>query len=565
MPHETLRTFGRQQLTLLGLIVGLEACVDQPTPPNTELPTGPARPDVPVQVTDVPAVRIDLPVVPRPWDTSDVELVRALAEQDGYAIIAFKEPGSRRTLETGLREAVTASTITVATELLRNLGVDVLTHYRSLGAVAVRVSPSIAGTLRDHPMIDFIEPWTWFEVQRLRSWSLGTDALAQTIPWGISLVRAPEAWGATTGNGAKIEIIDTGHWQGHQDLPQVPSVNCGGTYGGCDDGPIWHGTHVFGILAARNNGIGVVGVAPGIADNDAYIWGACSSSTGWCSSTDIANGIDAGRFAGVHVINMSLGGPYNAAIATAVAQAWNAGIVLVAAAGNGCGNCPVYPAAHDNVIGVSGVRPDKTFASSSPCGTYSNWGSHVDLAAPFWALSTVGNNGYEDENQGWCGTSMATPHVSGAAALLRSQNRGWSNQQIVDRLFATAEDLGEPGRDDYFGWGLLNVSAAVNPLSVAISGPEVIETDGSYSWEAIHSGGLPPYAYQWKYCVSGCQYVGIGKTYSRYVAVGDPDFTLEVTVTSSDSQSKSDNHYVYVSKGGGQFYVERPGIRTRRP
>ncbi len=559
---QRIRTRVASAVAALTAVIVTASCVDQPSEPGTDLPNQPFQSARPAQAVDVPAVSIDRPPTPRPWDTSDSALVQALTEQDGHATIAFKHPGSARALQTGERAAVSAATITAATQILLNLGVEILLEYRSIGGVAARMDPAIAPGLRAHPLIDFIEPRQWFEVQTGTMASApAAAAMGQTTPWGISLVHAPEAWAATTGYGAKVEIIDTGHDRGHQDLPLVPTGNCGGIYGGCDDGPFWHGTHVFGILGARNNSLGVVGVAPGLANSDVYVWGACESVHGACPTAYIADGIDAARFAGVDVINMSLGGSYDAGIATAVAQAWNAGIVLVAAAGNRSeyrpGGYLVYPAAHDNVIGVSGVRPDKSFASTSPCPHYlggkraSNYGAHVDLAAPFWALSTVGNNGYEDESDDWCGTSMATPHVAGAAALLRALHASWTNQQIVDRLFAAAEDRGSSGRDNYYGYGLLNVAAAVNPLSVTIQGPQIIETQGSYSWEAMPTGGASPYSYQWQYCSPGCSNVGTAKTYSRYVASGDDDFTLKVTVTSSDSQTATDSHYVYVRIGHG--------------
>ncbi|MBA4156735.1 MAG: S8 family serine peptidase [Gemmatimonadetes bacterium] len=154
--------------------------------------------------------------------------------------------------------------------------------------------------------------------------------------------------------------------------------------------------------------------------------------------------------------------PYDAAQANAIAQAWNNDIVIVAAAGNDQGRTQVYPARYTNVVGVSGVQRNKSFASTSPCnGARSNYGPHVDLSAPFWALSTVPTNRYEDERAGWCGTSFATPHVAGAAALVRAKNPTWTNRQVVDRLFATAEDRGSPGRDEYYGYGIVDAAAAL--------------------------------------------------------------------------------------------------------
>ena len=376
------------------------------------------------------------------------------------------------------------------------------------------MDPTVAPALKASPLVDYIEPRQWRHVQGvpgmnvLAFLNLGTP---QTVPWGIQLVRAPDAWTVTRGAGVKVELIDTGHDRGHEDLPLVPTLNCSGAYGGCDDAyPIPHGTHVLGIWTARDNSVGVEGVAPSIAPADVYVYGACSSETGSCPTTDVTAGINAAIFT-AKVVNMSLSGTaYDAGEANAVAQAWNNDIVLVAAAGNVPDVAPgtiVYPANYANVIGVAGVQTNKSFASTSPCvlqdGTHasSNYGPHVDLAAPFWALSTV-PGGYDDETGGWCGTSMATPHVSGAAALLRAYHPDWTNQQVVNQLTSTALDLGAAGRDNYYGYGLVDAAAALGiprpqPPSVSVTGPQ---TGNAYSYvtvTATASGGTPPYNYAW--------------------------------------------------------------------
>jgi hypothetical protein len=159
----------------------------------------------------------------------------------------------------------------------------------------------------------------------------------------------------------------------------------------------------------------------------------------------------------------------------------------------------------------------------------------VDLAAPFWALSTV-PGGYLV----FCGTSMATPHVSGVAALLRAQNPTWTNQQIVDRMLSTARDLGAPGRDDYYGYGLVDAAYALglNPPVVAqIHGPTTITTPGAYTWSQTASGGTGSYTYQWWYMDlsqgnSAWMPLGTGPTQDQYVGPGSPPFYIDVEVRS---------------------------------
>lgn len=533
-------------------------CGDQLTPPGADTPQ--PRSSVASAfgaLEDVPAVTMDLPPSPRPWDTDDAALVAALKAEDGHAIVAFKLAASPRASEAaGRRAALPATAFEQGLQLLESKGAEILYVYRSFGAASVRIDPALGPELRRDALVDYLEPRQRWE---LAGTPAGANALAamlaaafaQLTPWGISMVRAPEAWSVTTGSGMKVLIIDTGV-NPHEDLPAIPGANCGGQFGGCTDGPFFHGTHVAGSFLARNNTIGVVGVSHGVAGDVVYSWGACSQDPFvGCPNTQIAAGIDAGKFAGVKVISMSIQGPFDQGIANAVASAWATdSIVLVAAAGNNGGNLVRYPAGYLNVIGVSGVRTDKSFASSSPCGSTSNYGSHVDLAGPFWALSTVGTSSYEGENQGWCGTSMATPHVSGTATLVWAQNPTWTNQQVVDRLFATAQDLGTTGRDDLFGRGLVDAANALGvpppppppPPSVTISGPTTVRPGATCTWFANASGGTPPYSrYSWTP-------LGDNSPELMYTNSGE-SFTVSVWVTDAAGASGFDSHPVTVSSG----------------
>lgn len=493
----------------------LGSCSDVPTSPHpgtNDTPSFSSRMNEP---QDIRAIRMDRPPTPRPWDESDAALVEALAKEDGHAVIGIKEVGSARALSSGTRAGVTAGTIRGGLAMLQGRGVEVLEVFAALGAAHVRIVPALGPVLRGHPLVDYLEPRQHGELAVVPTEFF--RAAAQTTPWGISMVRSSLAWTITRGAGTKIQLIDTGHEQNHPDLPPVPSANCAGAHGGCNDAGVWnHGTHVLGIWTARDNTIGVVGVAPGIAATDVYSYGACSSTAGVCPTVDVTAGINAAIF-NSRVINLSLQQPFDAAQSNAIAQAWANNIVIVAAAGNNLSNTPIYPAAYTNVIGVSGVNQNKSFAASGTtgCSGYSNYGSHVDLAAPFLAFSTVPGSTYGTK----CGTSMATPHVSGAAALVRAKNPTWSNQAVVTQLLNTAEDRGPAGWDSQYGRGIVDAAKAVgyvDPFVVTASVPSGITVKATYPLNGLASH--PATAWKWERSDNG------GATWSLWASTQNSQF-----------------------------------------
>lgn len=199
------------------------------------------------------------------------------------------------------------------------------------------------------------------------------------------------------------------------------------------------------------------------------------------------------------VVNMSLSSAtYNQTLANAVAAASAAGHVLVSTAGNLALNQLRYPAAYSNVIGVAAVLPDKSFATNwEPCpyreNAGSTWGAHVDFVAPWYALSTVPNSSYGDETTApyWCGTSMAAPHVSGVAALVRTRYPSMSASSVFYRMRDTAEPLGPVGWDDHFGFGLVRAHLAV-ALDRPVVTPTIVAGKPRLSWPAI------PFATQYR-------------------------------------------------------------------
>ncbi|WP_435361350.1 S8 family peptidase [Haloarchaeobius sp. DFWS5] len=300
-------------------------------------------------------------------------------------------------------------------------------------AVVGRFPAAALDVLQQSPLVRYVE-------------TNGTmHTLEQTVPWGVDRIGAMAAQAmnrtgqTASGEPIHVAVIDSGIDSDHPDL----SVNLGDgvSFVGCTDcgvgnvcreswdDDVGHGTHVAGIIAALANGEGVVGVAPDVRVHAVKV----TDCNGEGSVANAAAAIKYVADRGWHVANLSLGGSGSRLLADAVTYATERGVVLVAAAGNDgpCSDCVNYPAAYLTVLGVSAVDDDGALA------TFSSAGYGVDLCAPgvgIWSAFTGG--GYEWKE----GTSMASPHVAAAAALLLAD--GETHETVRDSLTATAEDLG---------------------------------------------------------------------------------------------------------------------------
>jgi len=270
-----------------------------------------------------------------------------------------------------------------------------------------------------------------------------------------------------------IAIIDTGIDSNHPDLTNKMRRHSNGmvygwntlnnTTNALDDNG--HGTHCAGIAAAEiNNGVGIAGVAawnPNVANSRAYVQlmpVKVLSSSGSGSLDAVARGITWAADNGAHILSLSLGSGSGAQqLQDAVNYAWNRGCLIVAAAGNGGSSSPQYPAYYTNCIAVAATD------SSDRLASFSQYGSWVDIAAPgVGILSTIPNNRYASYD----GTSMACPHVAGAAAVLWSHNPSLTNAQLR-AVLETNVDPYQPysGRTIAPNAGRLNVYRALQAVS----------------------------------------------------------------------------------------------------
>jgi subtilisin family serine protease len=245
------------------------------------------------------------------------------------------------------------------------------------------------------------------------------------------------------GPAQPIGLIDTQINTAHPSLAASRITSIPLIEGDAERSGAKHGTAVAALLVGMGD---VTGLLPGweVIAVDAFRKGDIATGLDLVRAIDILAGREIG------VINMSLSGPDNALLRKVIADAQAREIVLVAAAGNdGPRAKPVYPAAYPDVIAVTAVDRNKRIYRRAAQG------DHIDIAAPgvnVWTAASV--SGQRPRN----GTSFAAPFVTAAAALIKASNPGFSSEEIRIVLENQTDDLGKPGRDDVFGWGLLDIS-----------------------------------------------------------------------------------------------------------
>jgi subtilisin family serine protease len=272
-----------------------------------------------------------------------------------------------------------------------------------------------------------------------------------TIDWGVKRVGADSSWDSGTGNGVIVAVVDTGIQLNHPDLST--NVITGYDFVNNDESATddnGHGTHVAGIIASTMNGSGNVGTSYSAKLMPVKVL----NESGYGYLSDVAKGIYYAADNGARIINMSLGTSEDSdTLRTAVQYAANKGVLLVAAAGNDSGAPCAYPAAYSSVVCVVATDQDNKLAS------FSNIGG--ELAAPGVSnYSTYINSAYATLS----GTSMASPHVAGSAALLLSVCTDCSTSEVRTLLRESATDLGSVGNDIIFGYGLVNLVEAIETL-----------------------------------------------------------------------------------------------------
>ncbi|PSQ49781.1 hypothetical protein BRD15_02860 [Halobacteriales archaeon SW_6_65_15] len=333
-------------------------------------------------------------------------------------------------------------------------------EFDSIDAMTIRASQEAAKGLAKRKDVRYVEE------------NAQMHALSETLPWGVDRVDGEVLHAnGETGNGADIAILDTGIDSDHPDLQanlqggknfaddacgEAGGLFCSTNSNTChyawdDDND--HGTHCAGTANGVDNTEGVIGVS-----TEANLWaGKVLNGCGSGSYSNIAAGIEWAADQGFDVASLSLGGDASSVVKDACTYAYNNGVLLVAAAGNDgeCTDCVGYPAAYEECIAVSATTPSDSLAS------YSSTGPEVEIAAPGGAsdgddstsvYSTI-PGGYDYFN----GTSMATPHVSGAGGQLMAN--GYSNTEARSRLQNTAEDIGLASNEQ--GHGLLDAAAAL--------------------------------------------------------------------------------------------------------
>jgi len=330
--------------------------------------------------------------------------------------------------------------------LIHNNGGKVKRTYHVVPTVAASMPQGKLDSLRRNPKVTSVEE------------DIVVQITEETLPWGTDRIDAEVVHSQNKRQGVKVAILDTGIDLDHPDLRVAGNVSFvyEAVNGDDDHG---HGTMVAGVVAALDNDIGVVGVAPEAELYAVKVLNQNGSSV--CGS--ILSGIEWAIDNNMHVINMSFGSFLNLpwAVQAALDKAYEEGIVLVAGAGNAGDRDIIFsPARYEPVIAVGATDQNNVRAS------FSCTGSTLELMAPGVSIPSTSRNGSYGSGSG---TSLSTPHVTGVVALLVASGV-YSNVEVRLILRGTAQDLGPAGWDIWNGCGLVNAAdaiAAILPSTVA--------------------------------------------------------------------------------------------------
>ena len=348
-------------------------------------------------------------------------------------------------------------------ELIRNIEGQIRYECQRQPALLAEIHIDQIDDLSLNPEIEYIAQ------------DLPIKTTQQITPWGIEKIGTlPVQAAGKNGSGINIAILDTGIDTDHPDLSYVFGFDFSDLL--MDDADpedfSGHGTHIAGTIAAQNNDIGVFGIAPGanlyilkvFTDAGEGRYSSAVEAIEWCLGTynDEIEGNE------IHIISMSWGSEVNLGdpgIEPWINQAYNLGIILVGSAGNdgnstGTGDNIIYPARYENVIAVSATNEEDQRPS------FSSTGPPVELAAPGSNIVSTFIDGYAT----LAGTSMSCAHVTGSIALLLNSevpanydtntNEKWDPAEIRNILHDTADDIGQEGKDQQFGYGLVNINQA---------------------------------------------------------------------------------------------------------
>ena len=357
---------------------------------------------------------------------------------------------------------------------------NILFKYENLNGVNALIPKDMFDDLKNADFIESIEEN--FEISLPMDSPIENillDPLSDELDWGVDEINAEQVWGGAedatdiggispyTGKGVKVAVLDTGIDYGHPDLDDnyKGGFDCGGLFN--DYNPrdrIGHGTHVAGIIAAEDNDIGVIGVAPEVDLYAVKIF----SDLGLGFVSNLIRGIEWCIAKGIDIISMSVGWDnptlrMSNLVAAAVNKAFNRGIVLVAGSGNENAENVYLPARLDAVIAVGAMNSD--FERS----WYSAHGPELDLVAPGDVIYSTTprydvaytSEGLDRNYDYMSGTSMATPMVTGVVALMLEANPSLTPTEVKMILESSALDINTPGWDKYTGSGMVDAAAAV--------------------------------------------------------------------------------------------------------